>query len=731
MSTPELVTLTIDDVEVSVPKGTGLVEAAAAAGIEIPVFCYEPRLGPPVGACRMCLCEVAPGPPKPQAACTLTAAEGMAVKTAATSAIAAEGQNATLEFILVNHPLDCPVCDKGGECPLQDLTFRYGPGSTRMTFSKRTLDKPIPISPTIALDRERCILCYRCTRFSEAVSEDGQLVAKNRGAQSVIATFEDRPYRAPFSGNVIELCPVGALTSTQYRFEARPWEIQNVPTVCGLCPVGCNVSATTREGKVKRILSRNHPEVDEGWLCDKGRFAFPALRAPDRVTAPLRRTGGHRFGEVSWDDALDEVERLARAAGNRVVLALSGTESVEVAYALSKLVRAGFGAHTAVLPEEAAPALDVSQWPLSAIRDMHAVVVVGDDPVVERAPVVDLWIRAARRRGANVITVGPTGQIKTAPGAYADVAGQIAKELEGAEHVALVWSGPGGRGGAEPARLAAALPCVSAVYHLPATPNGRAIAAAWAAAGVGEPATLDRVGLLLVSGDEITRDPRLRELAAKADAVVAIGMFAEELRAVADLVLPATSYLERDGTMVNLEGRVQRLRRAVMPPGPDELAWISKLAASFGVELAPEAMGVFAEISPKLFDGVSFGRVGEQAPLRSPRTTSYAPRPAEPAKPKVAGGGPLRLARYRALFSGPSVERVSELAYQRPEPVVELSAEDASVRGIESGDVVRVSSNGTSVELRARVNRRLVAGAVRAAAEHVAGLEPGVEVTRL
>ena len=193
------------------PKGTGLVEAAAVAGIEIPVFCYEPRLGPPVGACRMCLCEVAPGPPKPQAACTLTAAEGMVVKTAATSEIAAEGQNATLEFILVNHPLDCPVCDKGGECPLQDLTFRYGPGSTRMTFAKRTFDKPIPISPTIALDRERCILCYRCTRFSEAVSEDGQLVAKNRGASSVIATFEDRPYRAPFSGNVIELCPVGAL----------------------------------------------------------------------------------------------------------------------------------------------------------------------------------------------------------------------------------------------------------------------------------------------------------------------------------------------------------------------------------------------------------------------------------------------------------------------------------------------------------------------------------------
>ena len=189
---PELVTITVDDVEIQVPKGIGLVEAALYAGIEIPVFCYEPRLGPPVGACRMCLCEVAPGPPKPQAACTLTAADGMVVKTAATSAMAAEAQDATLEFILVNHPLDCPVCDKGGECPLQDLTFRYGPGNTRMRFPKRTFEKPIPISPTIALDRERCILCYRCTRFSEDVAEDGQLIARERGANSYIATFQDR-----------------------------------------------------------------------------------------------------------------------------------------------------------------------------------------------------------------------------------------------------------------------------------------------------------------------------------------------------------------------------------------------------------------------------------------------------------------------------------------------------------------------------------------------------------
>ena len=314
MSTPELVTVVVDDREVQVAKGTGLVETALAAGIEIPVFCYEPRLGPAVGACRMCLVEIE-GNPKLQAGCTLTAQDGLVVRTAQTSAKAAEGQNATLEFILVNHPLDCPVCDKGGECPLQDLTFRYGPGSTRMTFSKLTADKPIPISPHIALDRERCILCYRCTRFSESVAEDGELVAVNRGARTEIATFGEEPYRDRFSGNVIELCPVGALTSTEYRFEGRPWEIQNVPSVCGLCPVGCNIGVTTREGKVKRILSRNHPEVDRGWLCDKGRFAFPSLRAGDRIVDPLRRVRRRGLEAVSWDDALAEAERLVRDAG--------------------------------------------------------------------------------------------------------------------------------------------------------------------------------------------------------------------------------------------------------------------------------------------------------------------------------------------------------------------------------------------------------------------------------
>jgi NADH-quinone oxidoreductase subunit G len=712
---PNLVTITVDDVEIQVPAGIGLVEAALYAGIEIPVFCYEPRLGPPVGACRMCLCEVSPGPPKPQAACTLTAADGMVVKTAATSPMAAEAQDATLEFILVNHPLDCPVCDKGGECPLQDLTFRYGPGNTRMRFPKRTFEKPIPISPTIALDRERCILCYRCTRFSEDVAEDMQLVARERGASSIIATFQDQPYRAPFSGNVIELCPVGALTSTQYRFEARPWEIENIPSVCGLCPVGCNISATTREGKVKRVLSRNHPEVDQGWLCDKGRFAFTQLYAPDRVRDPLRRTGRRRFEELSWDDALEEAERMLRSGP--VLLALSGSETVEQAEALAKLVRQGLGSDAVVLPEQTAPELDAFRAPLSSIRDADLVVVIGDDPVAQRAPIVDLWVRAARRTGVEVITVGVAGSMQAAPGTAAQVVlEQAAERIRAAERAVLIWSGPGGEGGAVVAALARELGA-QAAFYLPATPNGRAVTEAWAAAGEGGPAsTAGDIGVLVISGEDAVSDPRIRELALGARSVLAITMFSEPARGFADLVLPGTSYLERDGTMVNLEGRPQRLRRAVIPPAPDEIAWMAKLAERFGVQIDPHARAAPA------------AEQAELPPRGEAPAASSVPRTAKARK--TGGGGPLRLVRYRPLFSGPAVERVDELQFQRPEPAIELSPRDAEIRGIAPGETVVVQSDGTSVELRARIDKRLVAGAVRAAEEHVRALDRAVEVSK-
>jgi NADH dehydrogenase/NADH:ubiquinone oxidoreductase subunit G len=562
-----------------------------------------------------------------------------------------------------------------------------------MQFPKRTFEKPIPISPLIALDRERCILCYRCTRFSESVAEDGQLVAVNRGGASVIATFEDEPYRAHFSGNVTELCPVGALTSTQYRFQGRPWEIQNVPTICGLCPVGCNISATTREGKVKRILSRNHPEVDDGWLCDKGRFAFGHLRAADRISEPLRRAGRRRFEPISWDDALDEAERLLRRAGSATVTALSGSESVEQAYALGRLLRVGLGAHAAVLPEEVPDAFDAFRAPLSRIRDAKTIAVLCDEPVVERAPVVDLWIKAARRNGAQVTYDAPAGAV--------DV---------------LLTDRP------------RASVTAGSVYYLPRTPNGRGVTDAWSASSDEEPAD-EEPRLVIVSGDEAATDPSVRALAEHADAVIGIGMFAEDFRGLADLVLPGTSYLERDGTTVNLEGRLQRERRAVLAPCPDELAWISRLGERFGVEISPYASLVFAEVSERCYGGIAFGDVGERAELPAPAIARPPSSPVPPAEqPGAPSGGGLRVVTYRPLFSGPAVERTPELQFQRGDDEVELSYDDARARGIRGGDTVTVTSNGTSLQLRARLSRELPAGTVRIPRDTAADLHATVEV---
>jgi NADH-quinone oxidoreductase subunit G len=540
------------------------------------------------------------------------------------------------------------------------------------------------------------------------VSEDNQLVAANRGAQSVITTFEDVPYTGAFTGNVTELCPVGALLPTQYRFEGRPWEIVDVPTVCGLCPVGCNINVTVREAKPKRVQSRNHPEIDEGWICDKGRFAFTHLRAGDRLTQPRR----HHHA-ISWEDAIDEAERLLRGARGRVVTALSGSETVEQAYALGKLLRAGLDSHEAMLPEEISGALDGFRLPLSAIRDADAVVVLGDVPVVELAPVVDLWVKAARRNGAKILD-------------SVDAVGE-------AERVVLIWSGPGGHGGATVAGLAEKLGLAGregcGAFYLPQTPNGRGVADAWAACCDDEGEARDSIGVLVVSGDEAAANPDVRALAEQAEATIVISMFELEGRSP-NLLLPGTSYLERDGTFVNLEGRLQRLRRTATPPCPDELEWIAELAARFDVDIAPYAAAVFDEVSEKVYGGLAFGEVGERAPLRGYADAGVeAPAPL-PEREVTPGQGEVRLVAYKPLFSGAAVERVSELQFQRPQPEVELSAEDATWRGIETGDMVTVGTNGSAVTLQARVNRKLRKGIARVALEHANGLGGIVELSR-
>jgi len=733
----ELITVTIDGRRVQVPKGTGLVEAAAAVGIEIPVFCYEPRLGSAIGACRMCLVEIE-GLPKLQTGCTTPAADGMVVHTGASSEAVAEAQNATIEFLLLNHPLDCPVCDKGGECPLQDLSFRYGPGTTRMTFHKRSLEKPIPISPTIALDRERCIMCFRCTRFSQEVAEDEELSAVNRGALSMIATFEDEPYRGPFSGNVVELCPVGALTSTQYRFKARPWEYERAASVCGLCPVGCNVTVQSREGRVERVLSRNHPEVDRGWLCDKGRFSYPHLYSEERILAPRRR-GVRELEQLGWEQALDELEGMFERARGEVVLALSGTETLELAYALAKIVRQGAGSDRIVLPEPVSDALDPFRVPISALAAAEEILVFEDCPVLDRAPLIELWLKQARRNGARITRIGPSGDLQRAYGEAAlacrELAGKdnaLGKRMRAAERVILLWSGGGAAGGVHLAALAQALGLDekdgSGALLLPASPNAHGVGEAWAAAGE-ENRQPKQIGLLFVSGDEAASDPQVRRLAEHARATVALTLFASDSGEWADLVLPATGYLERNGTMRNLEGRLQRLRGATGSPVRSELSWLVELAGRLGVELPGNEAALFAELSAKALGGVSLASLGDRAPL-PPRSEAKTFAIVEPEAPPTLLGGPLELIRYRALFSGPAVEHVPELAFQRPPTEVEISPEDADRRGISDGDEVVVRSNGTRVTLRTRINVALLPGAVRVAAEHCSELARGVEVSR-
>ncbi len=736
------VTVTFDGREVQVPAGTPLVVAAAHAGIEIPVFCYEPRLGPPVGACRMCLVEVEMGGrpmPKLQAACTMTAADGMIVRSAATSAKAEEGQDAVLEFLLLNHPLDCPVCDKGGECPLQDLAFRYGPGKSRMTLPKRTYEKPLPISPSIVLDRERCILCYRCTRFSSDVAEDGELIARERGAFSVIATFQERPYVGAFSGNVTELCPVGALLPTPYRFKARPWEIVNVPSVCGGCAVGCNTWATVREGRTERVLSRNHPEVDEGWLCDRGRFArFEPLA--DRLSEPLMRSATG-LDAVSWDEATRTVSQRLRhvdsleGAGS-VAIVTAGNLTNEEAYAWGRIAR-DVRALTASGPTASAGAWELLDPYAARIDDLDradVIVVVGDSDVADRGGVLDLRIRKARRRGAHVMMVGPGGTLldrdagtvrQTAAGTTTAqaLAGLVADPgpLTGAEHPILIVTDD-----VDVATIAATANALGlhergGVLPLPTGPNERGARMLGLAGGGDEVLAAIEAGavhaLVLLGVDPTAEWPaadRWQMALSQLRHVICVSPFVNTSVSWSHIVLPQAVDYEREGTTTNLEGRIQRLRPATKPPSgvPDLAAYVA-IAAHLGIEIPPAPSKAYAQLAGELGIPLTWSELNGRAPLpartRPAPGTSTDPAPA-PAAP--VADGRFALIAPRPFFSGVAVERTPALAHQRA-PWVMLNHEDAARLGVSEHDVVTVRHAGGDHAGPVRTSRRLRAGAVR------------------
>jgi NADH-quinone oxidoreductase subunit G len=426
------VTLIIDGREVSATEGEMLHDAATRGDVEIPIFCYEPKLGDPVGACRMCLVEIE-GIPKLQTSCSTPVRDGMVVNTRTEQV--KEAQSAVVEFLLVNHPLDCPVCDKGGECPLQDITMGWGPGKTRFTDDKRHFEKPLPLSPLVAIDRERCILCYRCVRFSQEVSEDAQLQLLERGDRTFVGTFDERPYVAPFHGNITDLCPVGALTSYTYRFRARPWDIEQAGSVCTLCPSQCNVSFTVRDEKVVRVVARDNADVDDGWLCDRGRYGFEMFAAEERVSGPRLRGGA----AVEWDEAiaaaaagLRRASEIDHTRGGSIsdasngVAAIVGDASNEEGYLVQRILREALGSpHVESRPSGGASRntlLHLSQPQLSArVRDIDeadAILVVGADPL-HSSPILDLRIRKAMRRSGARLALATDRPTKLDGGAEA------------------------------------------------------------------------------------------------------------------------------------------------------------------------------------------------------------------------------------------------------------------------------------------------------------------------
>lgn len=333
----DLVTVTIDGVEISVPKGTLVIRAAEQLGIEIPRFCDHPLLDP-AGACRQCIVEVE-GQRKPMASCTITCTDGMVVKTHLTSPVAEKAQKGVMELLLINHPLDCPVCDKGGECPLQNQAMSHGNAESRFEGKKRTYEKPVAISTQVLLDRERCVLCARCTRFSNQIAGDPMIELLERGALQQVGTGEGDPFESYFSGNTIQICPVGALTSAAYRFRSRPFDLVSSPSVCEHCSGGCATRTDHRRGKIMRRLAANDPEVNEEWICDKGRFAFRYGQLRDRFETPLVRGESGELEPASWPQALEAAARALLDARGRAGVLTGGRLTVEDAYAYSKFAR--------------------------------------------------------------------------------------------------------------------------------------------------------------------------------------------------------------------------------------------------------------------------------------------------------------------------------------------------------------------------------------------------------
>ncbi|MGH2965298.1 MAG: NADH-quinone oxidoreductase subunit NuoG [Solirubrobacterales bacterium] len=791
---PEI-TVVIDGVEVAAPQGVMLVDAAKHGDVEIPVFCYEPKLGHPVGACRMCMVEIE-GIPKLQTACSTPVRDGMVVYTQ--NQRVKEAQSAIVEFLLVNHPLDCPVCDKGGECPLQDIAMGWGAGKSRVIDPKRHFQKPIPLSPLIKIDRERCILCYRCVRFSQEVAEDEQLQLLERGSLTFVGTFDDRPYIAPFHGNIIELCPVGALTSDAYRFRARPWDIEDAGTVCTLCPSQCNIKLTVRDERIQRVLARDNVDIDDGWLCDKGRFGYQMAESGERITEPLVRVGGE-LRPASWKQALDAAAAGLRAAGERTATLVGGSSSNEEGYLAQRIVRNALGSpHVESRPrggmirqslaELSRPELGAS---VADLDRAESILVIGTDPL-HSMPILDLRIRkAVRLRGARLAVAtdrpsaldgGAEETARYAPGFTGGFVSALAAELgtEGrerapgelgadAERIAgtlkprstvIVWAGADAHALLDCARALGLQEDGAGLIEVPDGANGRGLREVGcipvAGPGLADAEQgLDATGIrnaleersleaaLLVNADPVrdfAEGPAWGEALGKAKFVLSVSMFEDASTRHADVVFPAESYAEKEGTVTHPDGRLQRLRPGVPHPGGVRPMWevladlLDLLGEETGVESAADVLSAiasevpfYAGITPEQIGGTgvrwqergvsrSWPKVSEvgasdevavdaEVPAATPE-----PEPADTGREAEDVGGVI-LGTYRDLWAAEVTNRSPALRFLAPKQALELAPADAERLSLATGDEVDVRSNGKGVRARVSIHERIKPGA--------------------
>ena len=739
----EMVTLTIDGTEVSVPKGTLVIRAAELMGVQIPRFCDHPLLEP-VGACRQCLVDVE-GQRKPLASCTTTVAPDMVVRTQFTSEAADRAQQGVMELLLINHPLDCPVCDKGGECPLQNQAMSNGRAETRFEDVKRTFPKPIAVSSQVLLDRERCVLCARCTRFSDQIAGDRFIDLLERGAQQQVGIAPGEPFQSYFSGNTVQICPVGALTGTAYRFRARPFDLVSSPSVCEHCSSGCAQRTDHRRGSVLRRLAGDDPEVNEEWNCDKGRWAFTYTGVGDRLTTPLVRDGGE-LRAASWSEALGVAAAGLTSARGRTGTLVGGRTTVEDAYAYAKFSRIvlnsndiDFRARPHSDEEAEFLAHHVAGAPMtvtySDVEKAPAVLLAGFEPE-EESPIVFLRLRKAVRRSAlRVLSIAPFAsrgleklagtliserpgdeagalselerhellsmpgalilvgeRLATSPGALS-AAGRLAAstgarlawvprragERGALEAGALPNLLPGGRPVADE-RARAATAAAWGVDHLPDT-VGRDTEAILAAARVGE------LQALLVGGVELADlpDPAAALAAVEsASFVVSLELRESDVTRRADVVFPVAPAVEKAGSFVNWEGRQRRFEAALRTNAIPDSRVLNFLADEVGVDLGlPTAEAADADRARLgLWSGQ---RVA--APQISP----------EPVHPRA---GEVVLAGWRMLLdAGRLQDGEPHLAGTARPAVARLSAATAGDVGVAAGELVAVSTERGAVTL--------------------------------